>query len=110
MVTVRKGPKVSRQRFEELIDAIAHVREQVEAAVAEPDLKEVSMLRTFGPEDRVKARIEISTGRFRKRREAGIDVMGDGSVRAYEGGVGRTELPVAHRDDLYDAIANSLAP
>jgi hypothetical protein len=40
------------------------------------------MIRTYEPGQRVKARLEISAGRFMRRTDAGLDVMGDGRLFA----------------------------
>ena len=56
------------------------------------DLASVKMLREFEPSERVAARLEISTGSIFRGRSAGIDVMGDGSIVAFAGGVARRPL------------------
>jgi hypothetical protein len=43
-----------------------------------------------------------------KRREAGIDVMGDNSVIAFSGGVFRTPIEDVGEDDFEAAIAAAL--
>jgi hypothetical protein len=50
------------------------------------------MLREFAPGDRVAARLELSVGGMLRGRTAGIDLMGDGSLVAYAGGIGRRAL------------------
>ena len=66
------------------------------------------MLRTFEPGDRVAARIEISTGGWLRGADAGVDVMGDGTVVAFSGGMTRTPLEPAHGEDAYDAVRRRL--
>jgi hypothetical protein len=64
------------------------------------------MIRTYEPGQRVKARLEISAGRFMRRTDAGLDVMGDGRLVAYAGGVRRRELEQG--ESPYDAIGDAL--
>jgi hypothetical protein len=73
-------------------------------------LRTVKMLREFGPEDRVAARLEISTGGFlRGGRDAGVDVMGDGRLVAYAGGTGRRPLELEEGESPFDAVRRALA-
>lgn len=66
------------------------------------------MLREFEPAERVAARLEISTGSIFRARSAGIDVMGDGSVVAFTGGVMRRPLEPDGDESAYAAIAGEL--
>lgn len=92
VLTVRHGAHVERFRFDDLKSALAELEEQVRVVRREGPLEEVSMLRRFEPESRVAARLEISTGGWLRKRDAGIDVMGDGTLVAYSGGIRRREL------------------
>jgi hypothetical protein len=65
---------------------------RVRSVRREGPLEEVSILRKFEPESRVAARLEISSGSLLRRRDAGVDVMGDGTLVTYRGGVRRREL------------------
>jgi hypothetical protein len=67
------------------------------------------MIRTYEPGQRVKARLEISTGGWLRRNDAGIDVMGDGRLVAYAGGVRRRELEPARGESIYDAVWGALS-
>ncbi len=91
-LTVRLGPKVNRARFERLEEAIAELRRQTEEIQATGALPTVPMLREFEPAERVAARLEISTGGWLRGRAAGVDVMGDGSMVPFRGGIARREL------------------
>ena len=110
VVTIRHGPQVEREQHETLDDALAALRGWVVRVQAEDDLPEVRMLRTFTPEQRVKARIEISAGRIFRRREAGLDVMGDGAIVSYLGGALKKPLDIDGSDasEHCDAIAEAL--
>ena len=107
-LTIRNGPRVERHRHESLDEAVADLRTQVEEIRAEGGLPGVSMLRDYSPEQRVKARVEISTGRIFRRREAGVDVMGDGAIVPFSGGTIRNPIPHGEQDDYAAAVASAL--
>jgi hypothetical protein len=67
------------------------------------------MIRTYAPGQRVKARLEISTGGVLRRSDAGIDVMGDGRLVPYAGGIRRRELEPARGESPYEALRGSLS-
>ncbi|MFN8114302.1 MAG: hypothetical protein U0R51_14025 [Solirubrobacterales bacterium] len=106
-LTIRNGPKVTREKYESLDEAIAAMREHTERIRADGDLPEISVIRTYEPGDQVKARLEISTGGVLRSRDAGIDVMGDGALVPFRGGVFRKEI--APGDDAYEVIAQAIA-
>jgi hypothetical protein len=66
------------------------------------------MLRTFEPGDRVAARLELSTGGWLRGRAAGLDVMGDGALVAYAGGVRRRRLEPSASESPIDAVRREL--
>jgi hypothetical protein len=107
-LTIRSGPKVARERHESLGEAIAALRSHAESIRAEGVLPEVAMIRTYEPADRVKARLEVSTGGPFRGRDAGIDVMGDGRLVPYRGGVFRKELGT-DAGSPYEAVERALA-
>jgi hypothetical protein len=83
----------------------AHVRE----IRREGPLEEVSALRDYAPDQRVHARLELSTGGFFRGREAGIDVMGDGSLVPYRGVIRKRELDAPAEVSAFDAVGKALA-
>ena len=99
---------MARETHESLEEAIAALRSHAESIRAEGGLPEVSMIRTYEPADRVKARLELSTGGPFRGRDAGIDVMGDGRLIPYRGGVFRKELQ-ADEGSPYEAVERALA-
>ena len=104
-LTVRQGPKVSREKFEDLDAAIAALERHVGEIRGAGPLAQRKMLREFEPEVQVAGRVEISTGGLLRRgKDAGIDVMGDGAVVAYSGGVRRRQLNVPPGASTADAI------
>jgi hypothetical protein len=69
----------------------------------------VSALRDFEAEQRVHARLEISSGGFLRGIDAGVDVMGDGTIVPYRGGVRRRELEPRGGQDPFDAVEEALS-
>ena len=107
-LTVRHGSAVSRQRMESLEGAVDELRRRAEAIRGEGPLKKVSSLRDFEPGQRVHARLEISTGGLLRGRDAGVDVMGDGAVVPFSGGIRRTELELGGGQSPFDAVTKAL--
>ena len=92
-LTVRKGPVVTREKFSDLNEALAAMERRAKDIRAEGPLKARKVFREYEPSAQVAGRVEISTGSFlRSGRDAGIDVMGDGTLVPYKGGFRRSEL------------------
>ena len=87
-LTIRHGSDVSRQRFDDLDEALGAAR----AAAAEARLDSVSAIRDYEPSQLVNARIEITGKGLFKPPTAGIDIQGDLSVVPFAGGVSRQTL------------------
>ena len=107
-LTVRHGSDVQRHAFEQLEAAVAELRRRAEAIRAEAPQQKVGALRDFEPGQQVHARLEISTGGLLRGRDAGIDVMGDGSLVPYSGGVRRTELKPRGSQGPFEAVSKAL--
>ena len=107
-VVERHGSEVTKGRFDTLDEALEHARDRVDAVLREGRLRTVSMLREFTPDQRVQARVEISTARFLRGTDAGIDVMGDGSVIAYRGGINREALDADTLDEAFERLRDAL--
>jgi hypothetical protein len=107
-LTVRHGSEVKRERLDSLDDAIAELERRAEAIRGEGRLDEVNMFRSYGPEKRVAARLEVTgPGRIR-RPEAGLDVMGDGRVVPYRGAIFKRKLEPGRDETAYDAVRAAL--
>ena len=92
-LTVRSGPRVDRESFEDLDAAIAALEEKAKEIRSQGPLPERNVVRQFEPADQVAGRVELSTGRFLRRGiDAGVDVMGDGRYVAFRGGIGREAI------------------
>jgi hypothetical protein len=108
-LTVRDGPRVERERFDAIDDAIAAMREQVEAIRAQGDLAPVQGFREYEPSERVRARLQLSSGGWLRGREAGVDVMGDGGLVPHTGGIRRHVLEPRDGDSPFDAVRDALS-
>src|SRR5262245_54320338 len=106
-LTVRHGSQVRKLRVETLDEALAAALEQVDAVRREGGLPAISGLRDFEPGQRVHARVEIS-GRGLRPATGGFDVMGDGSVVAYTGGVRREALAADSLGEAADRLGAAL--
>ncbi len=109
-MTVRSGPKVQRERFDDLDGALealeAHGRALAKTASRETvDVK----LRTFDPVQQVAARIELAgPERMMPSVRAGVDVRGDGSTEAYLGRVRRRLVEQRRSESSYKALRRAL--
>lgn len=88
--------------------AVESMRDHADRIRAEGGLPEVSMIRTYEPGDRVAARLEISSGRMLRSRDAGVDVMGDGAVVAFRGGVRRRPIAPESGQSPFDLVESAL--
>lgn len=87
---------------------MAELEAEAEATRASTRLPAVKMLREFEPGDRVAARLEVSVGGALRGKAAGVDVMGDGSVVPFRGGVRRRALEPEAGETPYDAVRAAL--
>jgi hypothetical protein len=104
-LTIRHGPKVERERFDSLDDAIAGMRARAEAIRADGPLDSVKAFREYEPGQRVAGRVELSTGGWLRGRDAGVDVMGDGTLVPYAGGISKRKLDAG---SPFDAVREEL--
>jgi hypothetical protein len=107
-VTERHGSEVTKGKFDTLEEALEHARGRVDAALREGRLGTVKMLREFTPDQRVASRIEVSGARLFRGPEAGLDVMGDGTVVAYRGAIRKEALAADTLDEAFERIAEAL--
>jgi hypothetical protein len=108
-LTIRHGSEVKREQLSSLDEALSELERQAEAIRSEGPLPEVRMFRSYEPEQRVHARLEL-TGPGRLRRpEAGLDVMGDGRLVAFRGTIVKRPLEPPRGGTAYDAIRAALA-
>jgi len=105
---VRHGSDVSHQSFDDLGEAVAEMRRRALEIRARGPAKGVSMLRDFGPEDQVRARLQLSGKGWLRKPVAGVDVRGDGTFMPYRGGIGREELDPTAYDTPFDLVRETL--
>jgi hypothetical protein len=107
-LTARRGPQVTREKFEDLGEAVAAMERRVKDIRSEGPLQARKLFREYEPGVQVAGRVEISTGGLLRTGEsAGIDVMGDGTLIAYRGGVRREELDPG-REGPFEAVRKAL--
>jgi hypothetical protein len=107
-LTVRHGSDVERERCESLDEALGEMRRRVEQVRAQGPLPAARVPRDYEPSEQVHARLEISTGGLFRRRDAGVDVMGDGSLVPFSGGLSRRPLEPRDGATAYDAVHEAL--
>jgi hypothetical protein len=107
-VTVRVGPKVGRERFDSLDDALGFARESADRVRREGRLGSVSAFREYTPGERVQARIELTGPGFMNRASGGLDVMGDGTLLAYDGAVRKRPLDADSLDEAVEGLRAAL--
>jgi hypothetical protein len=106
-VTVRRGPKVERERFAELpaaIDAVERRGRELEGEAGELAVGG-RLLRRIEPVQQVVARLELAGPR---RLRAGVDVRGDGSSEGYTGRLRRELIEQRRGESVYDALRRAL--
>ena len=106
-VTVRHGPKVTRERYDQLEAALTALEAGMDdlshrARRAPVDLS----YKRFEPVQQVAARGEISGPR---RLHGGIDIRGDGSAEAYTGKVRRRLVEQRDGESPCDALRRALS-
>jgi hypothetical protein len=107
-LTVRHGSEVEHVSFESLDEAVAAMRRRAMEIRAEGPVRKVSSFRDFGPEEQVRARLELKGKGLMRKPVAGIDVRGDGTFMPYRGGVAREELDPADHDTPFDLVRETL--
>lgn len=68
----------------------------------------MSAFRTYEPDQRVEARLELSGSGLLRRAEAGLDVMGDGALVPYRGAVVKKRIEPVGGRSAYDAVREAL--
>jgi hypothetical protein len=106
-LTVRRGAKVERERFDALptaIDALERRSRELEAQ-ADGFVVGGRLMRRVDPVKQVVARLELA-GPHRLR--AGVDVRGDGSTEGYTGQLQRELIKQRRGESTYDALRRAL--
>jgi hypothetical protein len=111
-VTIRVGPRVTRERVPTLADAVdlLALRLRELGPEARRSTKR-AFRRAYEPIAQVAARGEISgpgAGRLAPRVQAGADVRGDGSIEAYRGRINRELVALEPGEDAFDGLRRVL--
>jgi hypothetical protein len=101
-VTVRRGPKVERERSDTLNEAIETLERHARTAPRRAGVEFVN--RRYEPGDLVAARIELKGSGVR----AGVDVRGDGSMVAWTGRIRRAEIEPRSGESASEALRRTL--
>lgn len=106
-LTLRNGPKVTHEHFDDL-DRALDALEQSLRALANTERRQAIDLRyrEFRPVQQVAARGELSGPRGLR---AGIDVRGDGSAEAFTGRIRRRLVDQREGESPYDALRRLLS-
>jgi hypothetical protein len=107
-LTIRHGSDVHHERYAELGEAVAAMRERALAIRSEGPVRPVQSLRDFEPRDQVHARLQLSSGGLLRKSVAGVDVRGDGTFVPFKGGVVREELDPTDHDTPFDLVRETL--
>jgi hypothetical protein len=106
-LTIRRGPKVDRERFGDLAAALGAIEERGRELERGADSHAVGgrLIRRIEPVQQVVARLELAgPGRLR----AGVDVRGNGSSEAFTGRLRRRLIEQRRGETAYDALRRSL--
>lgn len=107
-LTVRDGPDVTREAFDDLGEAVAEMRRRALEIRSRGPARKVSALREFEPGDQVLARLQLSGRGLLRKPVAGVDVRGDGTFMPFAGGVVRDELDPTDHDTPFDLVRETL--
>jgi hypothetical protein len=108
-VTIRIGPKVTKQRADSAAEAVALLERELTGADARRD-EQRALVRTYAPQQQVAARGEVRGGGPPWARVGGgVDVRGDGSMEAYTGRVTRRLVAPEAGETPFDALLRALS-
>jgi hypothetical protein len=105
-VTVRLGPQVERMRRASLAEALELLEARTRVLALGPRKEAVDVhFRRYQPGELVAARAEVrGPQRLRPDVHVGVDLLGDGSVVAWTGGLRREAVEPAGGESPYDAL------
>jgi hypothetical protein len=104
-VTVRDGPRVTRQRADSLEAALDLVERAGRELAAGSGRSTVDLhVRSFTPQQQVAGRVELSGPRV----HAGVDVRGDGAAEAWTGRIARRVVAQAEGETPYAALRRAV--
>ena len=106
-LTIRKGPKVERERYSDLDAALQAIEQHGHELqqTAGTHTRGGTIIRRIEPVQQVVARLELAGP---DRLRAGVDVRGDGSTEAFTGRLRRRLVEQRGRESAYDALRRAL--
>jgi len=109
-LTVRSGPRVTRERFDGLEQALAALQGHAASLIdAAPGRAIDAKIRRFEPVQQVVARLELAgPQRLSPSVQAGLDVRGDGSTEAFLGRIRRRLIEPRRGEDPYAALGRAV--
>lgn len=109
-LTVRTGPHVERERFDELSAALDALEARGKELARELPRDPVdAKLKRFEPIQQVAARLELAgPERLAASVRCGVDVRGDGSIEAYVGRLSRVVVEQRKGESAYRALRRAL--
>jgi hypothetical protein len=109
-LTIRTGPKVERERFDELESALDALEDRLTPLEGRSLRDAVDLrYREFAPVAQVAVRGEVAgPGRLLNVVRGGVDVRGDGSAEAYIGRVRRRLVERRKGETVYAALRRAL--
>jgi hypothetical protein len=109
-VTSRSGPRVTRERFEDLDQALQALESCAQGLANEAPGRPVDVkFRRFEPSEVVIGRLELAgPERLAPSVRGGVDVRADGSVQAFLGRVRRQVVEPGQGQDGYGALAGAV--
>jgi hypothetical protein len=110
-LTVRDGPRVTRERFAALEQALDVLAVRVAAFAQRAPRAPVDLrVRKIEPVAQVVARAELSgPQRFLPELRGGVDVRGDGSAEAWVGRARRAVIAQQEDESAVDALRRTLS-
>lgn len=109
-VTVRVGPRLTRERCATLAQAVDVLERRLTSLGDEARREQQRVfMRDYDPVAQVAARGELrGPGRLRSTVRAGADVRGDGSIESYRGSVSRELIVQRGGESPFDALRRVL--
>jgi hypothetical protein len=109
-LTIRTGPKVERERFDELGAALDALEARLTPLEGRPMRDTVDLrYREFAPVAQVAVRGEVAgPGRLLGGVHGGVDLRGDGSAEAYTGRMRRRLVKQRRGESAFAALRRAL--
>lgn len=108
---MRAGPKVQKNRYAELGEALAALERRGRELERDAPRDAVdAKFKRFEAIQQVSARIELAgPQRLLPSVHAGVDIRGDGSTEPYRGRIRREVIAQRKGESSYDAVRRALA-